>query len=110
MKITVINGTPVKGVTYFMKEQFLDYMGNEHQITEFYPTDLPEFCVGCKNCFVNGEEKCPHFKKTDRIWNSFLSADICLSGLCPAGAGGGEIPAGSFVCALDGAPSGCKVV
>ena len=41
MKITVINGTPVKGVTYFMKEQFLDYMGNEHQITEFNPTDLP---------------------------------------------------------------------
>lgn len=78
MKITVINGTPVKGVTYFMKEQFLDYMGNEHQITEFYPTDLPEFCVGCKNCFVNGEERCPHFQKTDLIWNSFLSADILV--------------------------------
>ena len=78
MNIVVINGTPVQGVTYHMKEMFLEYMGNGNEITEFYPNDLPPFCVGCKNCFLRGEEKCPHAKAMKPIWNAFLIADLLV--------------------------------
>ena len=50
MKITVINGTGIKGVTWHMKERFLEKFRDSNEITEFVlPKDMPEFCVGCKN-------------------------------------------------------------
>lgn len=78
MKIVVINGTPIKGVTYFMKEEYLSHFRGKSEITQFYPKDFPPFCTGCKNCFVYGEEKCPHSEKTSVIWNAIMSADIIV--------------------------------
>lgn len=49
MNITVINGTPIHGVTYHMKSLFLKQLKGNNQITEFYPNDIPSFCLGCKN-------------------------------------------------------------
>ena len=52
MKITVINGTEKKGVTYKMKELFLEHLRDAAEITEFYlPRDCPAFCAGCIACF-----------------------------------------------------------
>ena len=78
MKITVINGTPKKGITYKMKELFLDHFRDGNEITEYYPSDLPQFCVGCKVCFLNGEQGCPHADKTMPIWESMLSSDLLV--------------------------------
>lgn len=78
MKITVINGTPQKGVTYLMKEEFLGHLREGNEITEFYPRDLPPFCVGCKNCFLRGEEGCPHVSVMTPIWNSIMKADLLV--------------------------------
>lgn len=78
MKITVINGTPQKGVTCKMKERFLDSFRKDSEITEFYPDAFPEFCTGCKNCFLQGEEKCPHFSKTAIVWESMMRSDIIV--------------------------------
>ncbi|MGO5052063.1 flavodoxin family protein [Lachnospiraceae bacterium LCP25S3_G4] len=78
MKIVVINGTPIKGVTYHMKEMFLEHIRAGNQITEFYPNDLPTFCVGCKSCFLRGEQKCPHRDKVEPIWNAVLAADLLV--------------------------------
>lgn len=78
MKITVINGTAVKGITHLMKEEFLKHLRNGNEITEFFPQQLPEFCVGCKNCFLNGDETCPHFAKTKPIWEAILSSDLLV--------------------------------
>ncbi len=78
MKIVVINGTSVKGVTYTMKENFLSYLREENEITEFYPEDFPDFCTGCKNCFLRGEEKCPHYVKKEPIWKAMLKADVLV--------------------------------
>ena len=48
MKITVINGTEKHGVTYRLKEAFLEPLRNTAEITEFYlPRDCPGFCAGC---------------------------------------------------------------
>lgn len=78
MKITVICGTPVKGVTYHMKEMFLQNFGSDAEFTQFYPDDRPPFCLGCKSCFLRGEELCPHRDKTAPIWQSLLSCDLIV--------------------------------
>lgn len=78
MKVVVINGTPLKGVTYTMKEDFLNNLREGNEITEFYPEEIPGFCVGCKNCFMQGEEKCPHFSKKAPIWDALLGADVLV--------------------------------
>ena len=79
MKITVINGTEVKGCTYQIKEIFLKSFRGGHEITEFYlPRDLPYFCSGCKTCFFQNEAKCPHATSVMPIWASLLEADLLV--------------------------------
>ena len=78
MKIVVINGTPLKGVTYTMKEEFLNHLREGNEIVEFAPEDFPTFCVGCKSCFLKGEEKCPHSAKKAPVWDAMLKADVLV--------------------------------
>lgn len=78
MKIAVINGTPMKGVTHRMKEAFLQSLSGQNEVSEFYPDDLPGFCVGCKSCFISGEEKCPHFAKKAPVWDALLQSDLLV--------------------------------
>ncbi len=78
MKIVVINGTPCKGVTYLMKEELLGHLRDGNEITEFYPKDLPPFCVGCKNCFMRGEEFCPHAETIKPIWSAVMEAELLV--------------------------------
>ncbi len=79
MKITVINGTEIKGCTYQIKESFLGPLRGHNEITEFYlPRDLPYFCCGCKNCFLKSELLCPHAEYTMPIWNAMLEADLLV--------------------------------
>lgn len=78
MKIAVINGTSQRGVTHMMKETFLHNLRQGNEIVEFYPKDLPEFCTGCKGCFLRGEETCPHFTKKAPVWEALLDADLLV--------------------------------
>lgn len=79
MKITVINGTEVKGCTYNIKENFLSDLQDENEIVEFYlPKDLPYFCTGCKKCFFRSEQLCPHAEYVTPIWNSMLNSDLII--------------------------------
>lgn len=39
---------------------------------------MPEFCLGCKNCFFKGEAFCPHIDKVGVIWNSLLQSDLIV--------------------------------
>jgi len=78
MKITVINGTPQKGITYHMKEMFLDHIRDDNEVAEFYPSDMPPFCVGCKTCFFRGEHLCPHAAKTMPVWEAMLESDLIV--------------------------------
>ena len=78
MKITVINGTEKRGITYKLKEMFLQrFHGAE--ITEFYlPKDCPSFCVGCTGCFVKGENSCKDFAYVNAIEQALLKADLIV--------------------------------
>lgn len=78
MKITVINGTEKHGVTYRLKEIFLQSFQNA-EITEFYlPKDCPSFCVGCTNCFMKGENNCKDFTYINKIEKSLIEADLIV--------------------------------
>ena len=79
MNITVINGTSVRGVTYKLKELFLEPFRDEAEITEFYlPKGCPDFCVGCKTCFLDDEHKCKDSEYIQRIEKALLSADLLV--------------------------------
>lgn len=78
MKITVIHGSPRKGNTYKASQIFLGAMQERGDVTvrEFFlPQDMPHFCIGCCNCILKGEEKCPHEEAMRPITDSILESD-----------------------------------
>lgn len=79
MKIVVINGTEKKGVTYRLKETFLEPFRALAEITEYVlPKDCPAFCQGCTSCFVNGEATCKDRAYVEAIEKSLLEADLIV--------------------------------
>ena len=79
MKITVINGTEKHGVTYKLKETFLQRFKPVAEITEFYlPKDCPAFCAGCTSCFMRGEDTCKDFAYVSAIEKSLLETDLIV--------------------------------
>lgn len=79
MKITVINGTEKRGVTYRLKEIFLADFQEKAEITQFYlPKDGPGFCTGCTSCFLKGENTCQDADQVSVIEKSLLEADLIV--------------------------------
>ncbi|MCR4813546.1 MAG: NAD(P)H-dependent oxidoreductase [Lachnospiraceae bacterium] len=79
MKITVINGTEKHGVTYKLKEIFLETFKGSAEITEFYlPGDCPSFCAGCTVCFLTDEHKCKDAEYVQKIQKTLLEADLLV--------------------------------
>ncbi len=79
MKITVINGTEKHGVTYKLKESFLENFKTVAEITEYYlPKDCPSFCMGCTSCFMRGENTCKDYAFVSAIEKSLLEADLIV--------------------------------
>ncbi len=79
MKITVINGTEKHGVTYKLKEQFLEPFKSVAEITEYYlPQDCPSFCAGCTSCFMRGEDTCKDYSFVNVIEKSLSEADLIV--------------------------------
>jgi len=79
MRITVINGTEKKGVSYKLKEAFLAQFGDSSEITEFYlPRDCPGFCSGCMTCFLKDQNKCKDARYVQQIEKAMLGADLLV--------------------------------
>lgn len=78
MKVVVINGKEIKGCTYNLKQMFLEELKPEEVVEYYLPKDGPDFCKGCKTCFMKGEHLCPHYEKVNRIWESMLDADLIV--------------------------------
>lgn len=79
MKIAVINGTEKHGVTYRLKEMFLETFRENAAITEFYlPKDCPAFCMGCINCTLKGEYTCKDAANIQKIAAALLEADLIV--------------------------------
>lgn len=79
MKIIVINGTEKQGITYRLKEMFLEQFRDKAEITEFYlPRDCPSFCSGCLSCTLKGEDTCKDAGYIQKIAASLLEADLIV--------------------------------
>lgn len=79
MKITVINGTEKHGVTYQLKELFLEPFRGRAEIAEYMlPKDCPAFCSGCTNCILKGERTCKDAPYVQEIEKELLAADLIV--------------------------------
>lgn len=77
MKITIIHGQNHKGSTYHLTHLLAEKL--DGKITEFFlPRDFGGFCVGCTNCFMHSETKCPHYQKLFPITAALDEADVII--------------------------------
>ncbi len=77
MKITVINGQNHKGSTYNIGKLLTDKLSGE--VTEFFlPKDFGEQCTGYCKCFMEGEDKCPHYESLKKITDAIDGADVLV--------------------------------
>ncbi len=83
MKIAVIHGSPRRGNTYALARRVMDRLSERgnFEFSEFFlPKDMPAFCTGCMNCFMKGEQLCPHRKYIEPILDKMLEADGLILG------------------------------
>ncbi len=79
MRAVIISGTAHKGSTYTIARMLAEKITSPEQISEvFLPRDFGEFCCGCTNCFVKGEQHCPHYEKLRPITELIDAADVII--------------------------------
>jgi len=80
LKTVIIYGIEHKGNTYNTVQLFKKSLGlNENDIIEYFlPKDMPNFCIGCNNCFMKGEDFCPSQKYVAPIKEAILKAELII--------------------------------
>lgn len=80
MKILTIMGTAHNGNTRAVVDLFLDeFKGNNNEFDEvILPNDFQNFCLGCANCILKGEDKCPHYEMVSPIIKKIEEADLII--------------------------------
>ena len=80
MKILTILGTPHRGNTRAIVDLFLnEFKGDNVEFEEIIlPNDFNSFCMGCANCILKGEEKCPHYDSINPIIEKIDKADLII--------------------------------
>lgn len=77
MKIVIIHGQNHKGSTYHISRMLAEKLDGE--IKEFFlPKDFDKFCIGCCNCFIKGENTCPHFEDLRHITTAIDESDVII--------------------------------
>ena len=82
MKILTIMGTPHKGNTRAVVDLFLKEFENEKNTFDeiVIPKDFNNICLGCANCILYGEDKCPHYKDINPLIKKIEEADLIIIG------------------------------
>ena len=80
MRIFAIVGTPHNGNTRAITDLFLDeFRAGGAEIDELVlPRDFGDTCLGCANCILHGEDKCPHYGQTAPIVERMEKADLII--------------------------------
>ena len=77
MKIVIIHGQNHRGSTYHISKMLAKKLDGE--IKEFFlPKDFDKFCIGCGNCFLKGEDMCPHFEYLQPITTVIDESDVII--------------------------------
>ena len=77
MKTVIIHGQNHKGSTYHIAHALAEKIGGS--VTEFFlPKDFGSFCTGCTKCFVESEQKCPHYETLLPITQALDEADVII--------------------------------
>lgn len=77
MKITIIHGQNHRGTTAQIARKTAEKIGGP--VTEFFlPGDFNRFCVGCGRCFMESEQKCPHYGELRPITRAMEEADLII--------------------------------
>ncbi len=77
MNIVIVHGQNHKGTTYHIAHSLAEKL--DGTVTEFFlPRDFNSFCVGCTQCFIKSETKCPHFAKLQPITEAIDNADVII--------------------------------
>ena len=77
MRTVIIHGQSHKGSTCHIAHELAEKLGGE--ITEFFlPKDFGEMCCGCTKCFMESEDKCPHYQKLLPITKAIDEADVII--------------------------------
>ncbi|MFT4146520.1 MAG: NAD(P)H-dependent oxidoreductase [Mobilitalea sp.] len=78
MKIAVIHGQQHKGSTYHITQMLLDKLNyTQGDLEEFYVNNIND-CVGCFQCFMKGENSCPHRSQIEDVINAIEEADLIV--------------------------------
>ncbi len=78
MKIAVIHGQQHKGSTYHITQMLLNKLNYaQEDLTEFYVNNISD-CVGCFQCFMKGENACPHRSQIEDIIYAIEAADLII--------------------------------
>ena len=78
MKILTIIGTPHKGNTRAIVDLFLDEFKDNEVDEIVLPNDFNDVCLGCANCILKGEDKCPHYSRINPIIEKIEKADLII--------------------------------
>ena len=80
MNILTIIGTAHRGNKRAIVDLFLKEFENKNNNFEeiILPNDFQNFCLGCANCILKGEEKCPHFNDVNKIVEKIEKADLII--------------------------------
>ena len=78
MKVTVVYGQNHHGITWNMTQVLIAKIAPDALDEFFLPADGPGCCLGCHNCFLDGESEGPHAEKMAPILKSMLSSEVII--------------------------------
>lgn len=81
MKLVMVHGSNHRGNTWHFADLFREVLARRCPLETqefFLPRDMPELCLGCFSCFVNGEHTCPHAAKVAPIAEATAEADLVV--------------------------------
>lgn len=80
MRILTVLGTTHNGNTKAIVDLFLnEFKDNKNEFNEIVlPKEMPEFCYGCANCILKGEETCPHYNLVSPLIEKIEKADLII--------------------------------
>ncbi|CUP12942.1 multimeric flavodoxin WrbA [Clostridium baratii] len=81
MKCLIIHGSPRRKNTWdvlnIVKEQLNTIDDIQFDLIELKKEKL-DICIGCFNCILKGEDKCPHFNKTKTFIDKINESDVII--------------------------------